>query len=135
MVRARLLFGREELALRGGETIVGRDDTCAIVINDDSLVSRAHAAFFVEGNDVVLRDLGSRNGTRVNGLRLDAPRRLADGDRIRIGARELAFFDSDARPPRKRDGYETGKRWACAHCGEEIPAEVPACPHCGRPVS
>lgn len=37
------------------------------------------------GEDLIVEDLGSKNGTWVNGVRLEAPRALADGDELRVG--------------------------------------------------
>jgi CheY-like chemotaxis protein len=51
----------------------------------DPLISRRHCELFVVLDDVWVRDLGSRNGTWVNGERLRCPRRLEDGDRLDIG--------------------------------------------------
>lgn len=68
---------------------IGRERTCHIVIPDPS-VSRLHAEITVEGTAVVLRDLG-RNGTHVNGERIEDPRVLRPGDRIRVGRYEFDF--------------------------------------------
>jgi transcriptional regulator with GAF, ATPase, and Fis domain len=71
-------------ALAGEEISIGRDHTNTLAINDRS-VSRRHCAIrqlAAEGFEI--RDLGSRNGTAVNGLPVTA-RALADGDEIRIG--------------------------------------------------
>ena len=133
MIRARLLFGLELVTLASGETSVGRDESCAITIDEPS-VSRVHVAFDVSETSVVLRDMGSRNGTRVNGVRIDAPVTLADNDRIRIGSRELVFIARDEEPAGKRDRLRTGKMSSCATCGEPLAAEVPTCPDCGGPV-
>jgi hypothetical protein len=48
-------------------------------------VSRRHARFTISGNEVTVEDLGSRNGTYVNGQVLTGPRRLVPGDRVRMG--------------------------------------------------
>jgi pSer/pThr/pTyr-binding forkhead associated (FHA) protein len=60
---------------------------------DDSRASRLHAELRREGSSVVLVDLTSRNGTLLNGRPLEAPRRLADGDRIEIAGRIFTFLD------------------------------------------
>jgi predicted component of type VI protein secretion system len=52
-------------------------------------VSRRHAAVIVGPADVWVEDLGSRNGTFVNGTRIEAKTKLADGDMIRVGSLEL----------------------------------------------
>ena len=71
-------------ALAGEETSIGRDHTNALAINDRS-VSRRHCSIRkVAPGQFEIRDLGSRNGTAVNGLPVTA-RVLGDGDEIRIG--------------------------------------------------
>ena len=67
-----------------GATTVGRDPSAGIVI-DDPEASRRHASLSVEGDGVTVEDLGSTNGTFVNGQRLSAAQTLSDGDKLRIG--------------------------------------------------
>ena len=67
-----------------GETIVGRHVSCALRF-DDSAVSRKHVRFVRTGNDVFAEDLGSTNGTMLNGKLLLERTRLADGDAIEVG--------------------------------------------------
>ena len=52
--------------------IVGRQRDCALVLNSES-VSRRHARFDCDGDVVMVVDLGSRNGTLVNGTKITAP--------------------------------------------------------------
>ena len=68
---------------------IGRLDTCDVVL-DDPTVSRNHAEVRREGDGFELVDLGSRNGTRVNGYGI-VRQRLADGDELHIGAVPLRF--------------------------------------------
>ena len=128
----RLRFGLEEVDLAEGETTIGRDGTCTISV-DDELVSRTHASFKRHDGYIEVTDLGSRNGTRVNGVVIRQTTRLAHGDRIRIGPRELVFYDTERERRRSRDHGDstTGRLSACATCGEVMPAEAPTCPHCG----
>jgi hypothetical protein len=67
-----------------GEQVAGRDTSQAIALTDEQ-VSRRHARFTIAGNEVTVEDLGSRNGTYVNGQVLTGPRRLVPGDRVRMG--------------------------------------------------
>jgi hypothetical protein len=76
-------------ALDAAELIIGRAETAAITLADPG-ISRMHARVVREGDDFVVEDLGSTNGTEVNG-QLVKRRRLADGDRIRLGASTLQF--------------------------------------------
>ena len=61
------------------------------IVLDDAGVSRRHAALTVEGGEATIEDLGSTNGTRVNGVRLESSRRLVAGDEVRIGAAAVRF--------------------------------------------
>jgi pSer/pThr/pTyr-binding forkhead associated (FHA) protein len=67
-----------------GETVVGRDVSCALRFNDAS-VSRRHVRFMRIGDDVFAHDLGSTNGTLVNGKILIGRPRLKNGDEIELG--------------------------------------------------
>ncbi len=76
-------------------TIVGRDPTCRIALHDHR-ASRQHAAITPYGGDVYLvEDLGSTNGTRVNGTPIGAPHRLNDGDKIFVGETIIRFALAD----------------------------------------
>ncbi len=75
--------------LEGTTALVGRVAPAEIVIDDDS-VSRKHAEIVLAGTGAVLRDLGSANGTFINGERItEAP--LSPGDVIRFGVMELVY--------------------------------------------
>ncbi|MCD6289616.1 MAG: FHA domain-containing protein [Anaerolineae bacterium] len=78
---------------------IGRADDCDIVL-PDRLVSRHHArVYWIEGHYYV-EDLGSKNGTHVNGQEVTEPRMLEDGDEIQIALRfKLAFVDAGATAP------------------------------------
>ena len=81
----------EAIPVPGPRFTIGRDETCHLRPHSDQ-VSRRHAELAVTTDGVLLRDLGSRNGTRVNGRLIGAPTRLRDGDRIEVGP--LAFLVS-----------------------------------------
>jgi predicted component of type VI protein secretion system len=83
------------------ETLLGRSEECAIYL-PHAQVSRIHAVVRLKPTAVELVDLGSMNGTRLNGEKLRGPRELRDGDTIRIGTEELVMrVDSrKAAPPR-----------------------------------
>ncbi len=80
----RLLWGQREVALSDGENILGRG-TDSLVWIDAQSVSRRHARVMVASGLATLEDLGSKNGTYVNGIRLSATVALRDGDELRIG--------------------------------------------------
>ena len=89
--------GGQSFPLRKDRTIIGRVPTCDVVL-PDHLVSRQHAEIRRESFGYAVRDLGSSNGTFVNGQRLSAAesRPLRDGDTLRLGASELQFHDPSA---------------------------------------
>jgi DNA-binding winged helix-turn-helix (wHTH) protein len=67
-----------------GANVIGRTADADIRV-DRTEVSRCHAAITVRGTTAVIEDLGSKNGTFVNGRRLDGPTALSNGDEIWIG--------------------------------------------------
>ena len=84
--------------------VVGR--RAADLVVDDPQVSRRHARLNPAGGALEVEDLGSLNGTRVNGARIDGPVRLAAGDQVRIGdttfeveAAPVAAAPADAEAP------------------------------------
>lgn len=74
---------RREFALRDGATVVGRKNSCDLRIPLTS-VSRQHCEFRIEDGAVLLRDLGSSNGTFHNGARVQEAE-LAPGDEVVVG--------------------------------------------------
>ncbi|MDZ4169724.1 MAG: FHA domain-containing protein [Coriobacteriia bacterium] len=71
-----------------GPIIIGRSPGADIVVGDD-FVSGRHARIFPSGTQAILEDLGSTNGTLVNGARVSAPRPLEPGDIIDVGSVRL----------------------------------------------
>lgn len=89
-----------EVPLEADGLVLGRADVCDVVL-PGQLISRRHARIRREGHCYTLEDLGSHNGTSVNGQRLNGPRALHDGDCIEIGGvRRLFFVDGDATSTR-----------------------------------
>ena len=85
--------------LTSTETLIGRSEDCPIRI-EHSKVSRIHAVFRVTSDGAELVDLGSMNGTRVNGQRILGPRRLRHGDSIQVGSELLEVeIDGDSAGP------------------------------------
>ena len=74
------------------------------VVLDDTTVSRRHATITRKASGFVLADLGSTNGTYVNGRRLSGPIALKPGDEVKFGAVRLAF-DPQSVPKRLRRGF------------------------------
>lgn len=82
--------------LEPGRTVVGRHPSCSVVLDAVS-VSRQHAAIEIVGDEAWIEDLGSRNGTAVDGRRISARQPLLDGQQFRIGDQRLRF--STTAPP------------------------------------
>ena len=82
--------GKPPVELPDGDSIIGRSRSSVVHI-PETTVSRQHARVAVAGGgQVVLHDLGSSNGTYVNGDKVEGERRLADGDRVLVGDAEKA---------------------------------------------
>ncbi len=84
-----VLPGGERVTVGDDPLTIGRLAECDVVLTDAS-VSRRHAELRREGSDFLLVDLGSTNGTKVNGAGVKE-RRLADGDEIAVGSAKLRF--------------------------------------------
>lgn len=67
------------------EVTIGRADTCTIGLPDDTFASQLHARVFRHDAGVWVEDLGSTNGTHVNGHHIANPTQLAKGDRVQVG--------------------------------------------------
>jgi DNA-binding winged helix-turn-helix (wHTH) protein len=88
-VRFWLVWETARVALSEGENIIGRAPDAAVWI-DAAGVSRHHARIVVH-DEVLVEDLGSKNGTFVHGRRVTTPQRLTDGDQIRLGSVVVTF--------------------------------------------
>jgi pSer/pThr/pTyr-binding forkhead associated (FHA) protein len=93
-MRLRIL----EPASRRGEThtidrevTVGRGGGCALVLNDDTYVSQLHARLFPQNGEGYVEDLGSTNGTFVNGHKTVGATPLRNGDTVRIGSTTFRY--------------------------------------------
>lgn len=82
--------GKQEFILEAGETVFGRDPTAGVYVDHPS-VSRRHACISIGSQGAVLEDLKSRNGTFVNGRRIDGPTKIDHGTLIGIGPITLTF--------------------------------------------
>jgi adenylate cyclase len=74
----------------GDSNILGRSTTASVRLADRE-VSRKHSQVDREGEEYILRDLGSSNGTFLNGKRIFGPTRLKDGDEVVIGTSKMEF--------------------------------------------
>lgn len=117
MPKFSLLLGRRTVRVYDlDQTMVrvGRGEGADILI-DNPAISRAHAEFRREGEGWVVEDLGSSNGTFVEGVRIDSPRPVSDGDEIGFGKFSVVFgraVGSEATPTAQASmpGSETTTR-------------------------
>ena len=79
-----------DIELLDGEVTLGRSRTATVRVDHES-VSRTHAMLTFKKGDAVVKDLNSSNGTYVGGRRVLNETRLADGDRIQLGAAVVGF--------------------------------------------
>ena len=80
-----------EHVLDSAPLTVGRSSENDLPLEGDEFASAHHARFEPRRDGVWIEDIGSTNGTFVNGRRLEQPRRLASGDVVRIGETDLRF--------------------------------------------
>jgi hypothetical protein len=104
--------GRELITLSGQRVTVGKASTNSVSLEHDSTVSRLHAVLENHGFAWSVRDVGSRNGTYLNGEKISAERVLRSGDELRVGGSRLIFWEV-------KEGDETA-------AGDETISAVPA---------
>ena len=134
--------GRWVRVPQDGKIRIGRGPDNELVLVD-SMVSRHHSVVERSGGKLRVRDLGSRNGTIVSGVRVDSID-LGAGAKIRIGAHVLLVSETPGAPtgegaagPDFAGSGRTGEfpLGACPGCGAPVPidlsrAEATLCPHC-----
>jgi pSer/pThr/pTyr-binding forkhead associated (FHA) protein/S1-C subfamily serine protease len=88
LIRLRRVNGGDDLSATGREILIGRASSCAIPLRTtaDTLVSKRHAVVvFDPAGAATIADLGSKNGTFVNGEQIRVPTALKTGDRVMMG--------------------------------------------------
>lgn len=85
-------------ALEKPDLTIGRDIGNDIVINDAE-VSRKHARLYIQGDQYILEDLGSTNGTFVNGARIASPHALENGDNVQMGENVTVVYEAPVADP------------------------------------
>ena len=108
-VRMYLTTGNRQFPLVQGAVMIGRADD-AVVRMDSGGVSRHHARVVVQDEEAFVEDMGSKNGTFVDGKRVTGMCRLQDGAEIRVGSATLTF--RVAAPPAETEtmGQEARQR-------------------------
>jgi len=127
----RLKLRATELDLPLGELEIGRGMECFLRI-DDELVSRRHARLIVAPDRVTFEDLGSRNGSRVNGVPVTGQRVLGIGDEVEIGAQTFRLLDGGRGGQHQRHATATiPPIRECRACRAIIQATQKICHKCG----
>jgi DNA-binding winged helix-turn-helix (wHTH) protein len=94
-----LTVGQRRLSLATGENIVGRDEAASVRL-DDPMVSRRHARILVSSSGAHIEDLGSKNGTFIDGQPIAAgPMPLRDGIRLAFGTVRVIYGESGNATP------------------------------------
>jgi hypothetical protein len=153
MASSRVLLSHQtgSILLPQGETLLGRGLSCNIRFNDPGL-SRRHLRITVESTSVVVEDLGSLNGTRINGESFEGSRELQDKDELQIGHRwlrlKIVSGPTDMYDEETQEGFEVISptpapassakvlpkiyKQNCPRCRELLAADSSHCPKCGH---
>lgn len=91
VVKSPALDERSEVPLDAEPLTIGRDGHNDVPLPGDTFASAEHARFEARGDGVWLEDVGSTNGTYVNGVKLKRPKRLEPGDIVKIGETDFRF--------------------------------------------
>lgn len=133
VVRLRRVKGGEDLVASGREIVLGRSAGCEVALRTvaDTVVSKRHAKIsFVDGGTVMLADLGSRNGTYLNGTMVQERARLRPGDRVMLGWQgplfEIRTLGAAAMPDAEGAPYEPQREPRRSLSGMVAVAEVEA---------
>jgi pSer/pThr/pTyr-binding forkhead associated (FHA) protein len=87
-----------EIPVNNQEFVIGRGADCDLRLTDDD-VSRHHCSIHSSGDEPLLLDLGSANGTFLNGQRIRSQSVLNSGDQISLGAHSYVVLLGDSEPP------------------------------------
>jgi predicted component of type VI protein secretion system len=116
------------ISIKRNKLLIGRAEECDVRPLSEE-VSRRHCAVHAGPEDVFVEDLGSRNGTFVNGVRITQKTKVASGDLIRVGSLELKVSCSE---PAARGSEDDVSRWLMA---DDAPAGMFDTTHSLRTVS
>ena len=127
--------GPDEVTLLSDGVVIGRDPAACDVVLDADVASRRHARIMTDpGGDTILADLGSSNGTFVNGEPVTRIL-LADGDRLGFGSRDEVHCLFRAPAPTPGGVTAVPVSDASESPTEALPGELGRCPICLRLVT
>jgi pSer/pThr/pTyr-binding forkhead associated (FHA) protein len=107
-MRYRVRAESRTALLGDAEVVIGRSSYCSLTLEHAS-VSRMHATLRMNGEHVEVEDLGSSNGTWVNGKRISTATRITPGDALKLGSVDVSM---EIAP--QREAFQTGQRSAVA---------------------
>ena len=125
---------------------IGRGETCHLRPNSER-VSREHAEFIFEKDVLQVRDLGSRNGTLVNGKPIESTVTLAQGDHVTVGPLNFVIaFDGNSAPlsapiaaaeekPKAMSPADDIAAWLLSDDKKKVPAEAPSNVYSGENIT
>ena len=106
LVVANGKYSGKSIRVTGPKFFIGRGEDCNLRPASD-LVSRHHCVLIVDGEYFAVRDLGSKNGTFVNGQRVRTETPLKDGDHLLVGVLEFVVKTGEEAPPKVKPKVET----------------------------
>ena len=121
------------LELPEGEVTIGRSRNCTVAVKDVT-VSRHHASIWFEAGKARVRDIGSSNGTFVNGKRVQGEASLVSGDKVSVGETEMQV--RIAVPLESAEAtvrIEFGDLF-CPRCGAPVPRNATTCVACSHSI-
>lgn len=121
----QIRFKTTTATLRGTENVIGRSLYCTIIISDPS-VSRVHASITRRDGEIYVRDLGSKNGTYLNGRALGEGTQLVKvGDSLRLGDVTCLVEEHEPTGRRVTSDHPTGRWDDATTLVASIPAPAP----------
>ncbi|MEM9701347.1 MAG: FHA domain-containing protein [Planctomycetota bacterium] len=132
MLSAQLVVrgGKHEgkrLVLEKGRFLIGREQDCDLRPSSD-LVSRHHCVFHIDDYTVRLRDLGSTNGTLVNGKSLSGEKTLSAGDRVTVGKLTFEVALKEVADEQAAEEQKPPEEMAVPTDGADTSYELPVSP-------
>jgi pSer/pThr/pTyr-binding forkhead associated (FHA) protein len=124
--RFSLFFLDRSIPMPPGSTlVVGRTPECDVVLSNDMSVSRKHARFTAGDDAVAVEDMGSRNGTLVNGDAVSGRRELRTHDRVLVGGHIFQVLDQREAARTLRDRPRTSRPAAVTDQEESTGTQAP----------
>jgi predicted component of type VI protein secretion system len=137
MAKAKLTIrGEREVAIERSITSIGRTPDNIVSLTDDPNISRYHAEIEKRGGEFWLIELGSSNGTTVNGVRLYSEKLLKDGDVIVLGGTSQIVFELEKDALQETPEEEPAEQFSAAPAAPLSASSMPdVAPSAGAPAT